>query len=116
MDLKNFHFLSTKKQQPKNPPRILKHKDTFFSATFLRHVFEAALFLPLLEHYSSFPEMILQRLFQLTYYFIRSYWQLHLHRWEARTVTFTPCNYLPSKAISELNQMMLILKASKITL
>lgn len=101
MDLKNFHFLSTKKQQAKNP-RILKYKDTFFSATFLLCVFEAAFFFPCF--------------FQLTYYFICSYQQLHLHRWEAHTVTFTPCNYLPSRAVSELNQMMLILKASKIAL
>lgn len=116
MDLKNFHFLSTKKATAKKSPHVLKYKEIFFSATFLLHVFEAALFLPLLEHYSSFPEMILQHLFQLTYYFIHSYRQLHLHRWEARTVTFTPRNYLLSKAISELNQMMLILKASKIAL
>lgn len=57
MDLKNFHFLSTKTLQPKKSPHILKYKETFFSATVLLHVFEAALFLPLLERYSSFPEM-----------------------------------------------------------
>lgn len=100
--LEEFSFSQYKKATPKKSPCILKYKDTFFSATFLLHVFEAAFFFPYL--------------FQLTYYFICSYQQLHLHRWEAHTVTFTPCNYLLSKAVSELNQMMLILKASKIAL
>lgn len=100
--LEEFSFSQYKKATPKKSPCILKYKDTFFPATFLLHIFEAAFFFPYL--------------FQLTYYFICSYQQLHLHRWEAHTVTFTPCNYLLSKAVSELNQMMLILKASKIAL
>lgn len=61
--------------------------------------------------------MILQHSFQLTYYyFIPSYWQLHLQWWETHNITFTPHSYVPNKVISELNQIMLILKAPKITL
>lgn len=96
--LEEFSFSQYKKATAKKSPRILKYKDTFFSATFLLCVFEAALFLPLLEHYSFFPEMILQRLFQLTYYFIRSYRQLHLHRWEACTVNFHPLRLPPEQS------------------
>jgi len=114
--LEEFSFSQYKKATAKKSPHILKCKDTFFSATSRLCVFEAALFLPFLEHYSSFPERILQCLLQLTCSFLRSDRQLRLRWWEALTLTFTPGNHLASKAASELNQMTLILKASKITL
>lgn len=56
--LEEFSFSQYKNiAAKKKSPHILKYKETFFSATVLLHVFEAALFLPLLERYSSFPEM-----------------------------------------------------------
>lgn len=54
--LEEFSFSQYKKATAKKSPHVLKYKGTFFSATFLLHVFEAALSLPFLEHYSSFPE------------------------------------------------------------
>lgn len=52
--LEEFSFSQYKKKmRPKESPHILKYKETLFSTTFLLHVLEAALFLPLSEHYSS---------------------------------------------------------------
>lgn len=44
--LEEFSFSQYKKATAKKSPCILKYKDTFFSATFLLHVFEAAFFFP----------------------------------------------------------------------
>lgn len=96
--LEEFSFSQYKKDRAKKSPRILKYKDTFFSATFPLHVFEAALFSPLLEHYSPFPEMIVQCVFQPTHYFTRSYRQLHLHRWEATYCYFHPLQLPPEQS------------------